>query len=401
MQSRRRNSNMSATGSENTTIKAEITNVIDGNSIPQSAWDSLVACGNTDTPFQNRYWLQSWLRTVGANEKPFFIKLTDGELIVGIVPLVIAASSVGPLKFRMLQFAGQPHADYGDFLLGENKTACLQALLAFILDHAHLWDVAAFEHLCETSPNLVAFREVLQAAAVPHDVAAHGVLPYVEIGSSFDDYWRGRSRKMRQEIASKGRRLEQLGNVTFKRYQSCEAPQYLASFSAMLKAGYSSKDRLDSDETFEQEQRFVAALMEDEKFASHIHFASLNLDGTPVAYHFGFVDNRAYYGYKTCYSPQYARCSPGMLMIKELMLECERSGIGTIDFLLGNESYKYHWADAERKSFNIRVFHNGWKSRLLYLWLAGIRPRLKENGMLVALVKMARRIRSKAKHRSA
>ncbi len=378
-------------------MKAEIITAIDDSSIPQSAWDGLLTCGNTNTPFQYRTWLQAWLQTVGADTEPFFIRLEDNGQIVGIVPLVIAASSLGPLRVRMLRFAGQPNADYGDFLLADDKEACLQALLAFILDHAHLWDVAAFEHLCETSPNLDSIRHVLQAAAVPHDVAASNVLPYAEVGPSFDEYWRQRSRHLRQMVANKGRHLAQHGKVTFNRYQSREALQYFDSFAAMLKASYIAKDNLKSEESFAQELNFFTTLMRDEKLAPHIYFSRLNLEDIPVAYHFGFADSRAYYLYKICYSPQYAWYSPGFLMLKELMMYCEQSGIGTVDFLLGDEPYKFRWADAQYKSFNIRVFHSGWKSRLIRLWLVDIRPRLKENGILVALVKMARRLRSKAK----
>ncbi len=375
-------------------MKAEIISTIDDNSIPQSIWDKLQAGGSSDTPFQNRYWLLAWLRTVGTNTKPFFIKLTEGEQIVGIIPLVIDSSSVGPLNFRLLRFAGQSNADYGDFLLGEDKEACIKTTLSFILAHAHLWDVAVFEHLCETSPNLAAFRKILEAAVVPHDAAVHGVLPYAGIGSSFDEYWRRKSRNMRNDIASKGRHLEQQGKVTFKRNQGYEALQVFDSFTAMLKAGYAAKSSFESIATFEQEKSFLAALLREAQLAPLIHFSSLNLDDVPIAYHFGFVDSRAYYDYKTCYSSQYARCSPGMLLVKELMLDCEQSSIGTVDFLLGDEPYKYRWANGERKSFNIRVFHKGWKSRLLRLWLAGIRPWLKKSGMLVNLVNKVRRLRN-------
>jgi CelD/BcsL family acetyltransferase involved in cellulose biosynthesis len=376
-------------------MKAEIIAAIDEESIPQSDWDSLIACGNTNTPFQHRDWLLIWLRTVGAKTEPFFIKLTDEERVVGLVPLVIAQSTLGPLNIRVLQFVGQPQADYGDFLLAENKAACLREMLSCILAHADLWDVATFEHICETSPNFPLFGDVLRQAEVPHQIISQEVLPYVEIGAAFNEYWGGRSRHLRQDVAKKERRLALLGNTTFKKYRGSEGLSFLEPFFLLLKIRDDYKDRLESGQAYERDRNFLAALLREEKLTPFIHFSSLDVDNLPIAFHFGFVDHQTVYYYKSAYSPEYAEYSPSKLLIKQLVLDCERCRYGTLDFLLGNEAYKYQWSTGEKTCYKINVFNDGWKSRLACWWLAGVRPCLKRSSLLVKAVKIGREIRRK------
>lgn len=372
-------------------IKADIVEGMDERVIPQEIWDRLCDCCNINTPFQNRDWLYVWLKTVGSNTKPFFIRLMQGETIVGFIPLVISLSAIGPIRLRTLKFAGQPEADYSEFMIGEDKRACLTAMFSCIIAYAEQWDVAEFDHLCDSSSNFPCLQEVLEELGLAHQVALYSVLPYAEIGHSFENYWALRSKNTRIDIDRKERRLERVGEVTFKRYHNEQGLLELESFFDMLQTRDGYKDRLGTMQSYEKDRIFITELMRNENLTPYIHFTSLTVNDTPIAYHFGFQDRHTLYYYKPAYSTEYMKYSPSRILLKRLTLDCVESKINIFDFLLGDEPYKYNWSTSERKCYNVRVFHQGLLSRIAFGWLVTVRPRIKKNDMIRGIVKKVRR----------
>jgi CelD/BcsL family acetyltransferase involved in cellulose biosynthesis len=77
--------------------------------------------------------------------------------------------------------------------------------------------------------------------------------------------------------------------------------------------------------------------------------SSFSAGDTLLAVHLGgMVQNRHYWWLPT-YDPEYARYSPGRLMLEAILEESYRQGHAEFDFLVGDEPYKWHYATHNRE----------------------------------------------------
>jgi CelD/BcsL family acetyltransferase involved in cellulose biosynthesis len=74
-------------------------------------------------------------------------------------------------------------------------------------------------------------------------------------------------------------------------------------------------------------------------------------DGIPVAAAFGFEADGVYYLYNSAYDPVAASASPGVVLIDRIVAHKIESGFRRLDFMKGDESYKYRLGAEARPLF--------------------------------------------------
>lgn len=76
-----------------------------------------------------------------------------------------------------------------------------------------------------------------------------------------------------------------------------------------------------------------------------VHYSELRLNDDLLSCHFGFFNSGWVYWYKPAYDRDYEKFSPGAVHIALLAQHGVERGWQGIDFLQGDESYKYRWAN--------------------------------------------------------
>jgi CelD/BcsL family acetyltransferase involved in cellulose biosynthesis len=76
------------------------------------------------------------------------------------------------------------------------------------------------------------------------------------------------------------------------------------------------------------------------------HYSVLRIGGTPVAWHIGFFDAGRLYYWVPTHDAAWSNCSPGKLLLAELIAQGCREGWREIHFLTGNHGYKLAWNPA-------------------------------------------------------
>src|SRR5437868_1220594 len=84
-----------------------------------------------------------------------------------------------------------------------------------------------------------------------------------------------------------------------------------------------------------------------------IRFSVLRLEGEPIAFHFGFEYNRRFIWYKPSFSAAHARLSPGEVLIKYLLEDVIDRGLEEFDFGVGEEAFKYRFANHVKHNHRI------------------------------------------------
>ena len=74
---------------------------------------------------------------------------------------------------------------------------------------------------------------------------------------------------------------------------------------------------------------------------------------------FGFESNDAYYLYNSAYAPDAARLSPGIVLVAALVRSAVRSGRRRLDFLKGDERYKFDLGAEPRPLYRVTAVLGG------------------------------------------
>ena len=83
-----------------------------------------------------------------------------------------------------------------------------------------------------------------------------------------------------------------------------------------------------------------------------LHLSYLSSNDEIVVIHFGMSDGKRIYWYLHSINPKYGKYSPGNLLIYYFILEACREGYEIVDFLRGDEDYKYKWGSKDK--FNVQ-----------------------------------------------
>jgi CelD/BcsL family acetyltransferase involved in cellulose biosynthesis len=92
-----------------------------------------------------------------------------------------------------------------------------------------------------------------------------------------------------------------------------------------------------------------------------------------VAFHYALATPEKYLLLKPGYDESLGECSPGQLLMEDVLKECVEGGLGEIDFLGPDMVWKRDWTDQVRPHAWRYVFRKGPKGRALcaakFRWL--------------------------------
>jgi CelD/BcsL family acetyltransferase involved in cellulose biosynthesis len=288
-------------------------------------WDGCIAVNPELTPFHSRQWLTSWATAYDATNLCFVLASLDQEGRLGaLLPLMRWKDTVRSLSYNA--------TDYTGMIWARDRGASAAALAEHIsvmveLEPIVLWNVRATDPLISILSSNNRLQLVSRTPISSIDLAASRFRP-----------WNQLARVSSRELARKKRRLSELDiDVAFAR--SVEA----STVDEMVDIHTRSWKQRGGPGSFEDTRRitFVRELVQS---GLQMLFVLMRLGRRLVSYRFGPIDNRTYYDWNTGTDPEYARESPGLVLL-QLVLErlqlSERAH--TVDFLRGSEDYKRAW----------------------------------------------------------
>ena len=179
-----------------------------------------------------------------------------------------------------------------------------------------------------------------------HEVLCHPetVSLGLDLPSTWEEYLATLTAKQRHEMRRKLRRLSKLGKVDYHSVKNSVAvPDAMNIFLKMFSE--SRKDKATFLTT--QMELFFRSLADTMAKAGLLRLDILELDTLPTAMVMCFDYNDCIYLYNSGYDPQYSYLSVGLLSKALCIKESIQEGKKRIDFLKGNENYKYHLGGKE------------------------------------------------------
>ena len=291
------------------------------------AWSSFPTSGPTVADQLGPFPFRSFLETVWRyrqDENADLITVADG-------PNMLALSVAG----THISFVGQENLTDYHSPIGATFGPLLGDVLRSHSGHSYSFDSMPREVADIVSHSLAAIGA--PSALVEHDATA-----VLELPSSFDAWLAGLAKKERHEVRRKRRRLEEaLGTPTIERLDADAVARFceMHRTSAGDKGAFMTSDMED----------YFADLVTDAGAAIH----GLVADGVVRAAAFGFETEDGYFYYNSAYDVEAASSSPGIVLVASMVEAQIERGAKVVDFLKGDERYKFRMGAISRPLFMI------------------------------------------------
>jgi CelD/BcsL family acetyltransferase involved in cellulose biosynthesis len=209
----------------------------------------------------------------------------------------------------------------------------------------------AFLERCLAEPGLVLDLHFLRADGVTvqaltaaasdldrrYTVEEEEVSPRIRLPGSWDEYLMALGKKNRHELRRKRRRLEDAGGWTITETHGDTLDQELQTFFEL----HARSTRAKADFLTQDVRSFFSHLCAHLEEEGWLSLRTLVFEGKPLAAVLGFIYRGTLLLYNSGYDPEYNRLAPGFVLMSEEVRLAIEAGLTEVDFLRGNEKYKY------------------------------------------------------------
>jgi CelD/BcsL family acetyltransferase involved in cellulose biosynthesis len=336
-----------------------------------STWESLSAQGLCPNLFMSYPWVATWAEHLEAVAAPAVVVGYSHGDAVGIAPLFRGKD--GRIGFPI---SPNPMSLRGELIVGEA--------------HGRDFGVAVLEHLGRT-------RRPLQLRGVPRGSITYSCLadpgrsrafirhertvreaPYIDIGTSWEEYLATRPRKVVHEWERKIRKIERAGGISVRTREGEDVESLVGRFVDV--EGRSWKEEHGSSIG----QRGVASFyIKVARLAAERGWFLpfwLELDGRIIAFVYGFVFGGAYWAIKTSYDQEHAELAPGVRLFYEVIGHTFRTGLARFDFVGHRSRWTGEWATGWLEHVDVALYPrspNGVVAYLAECWAAPALGRLR------------------------
>jgi CelD/BcsL family acetyltransferase involved in cellulose biosynthesis len=335
-------------------------------------WNAVVARGPADLPFVRHEWLAAWLDAFSPGGRLRVLVARDGGgAAIGLAPL-LEERSRGVVR---LVAPANEHSCRFEWALGADAPAAVASLWAHLRD-AVRWDVLLLRDLPRDGPTSTLLEPLARADG--HLTGRWESLrtPVLALGG------RGAEARtspgFRANLRRRARRLGERGAVSVLREDGTgDLSGALGEFFALERAGWKGA----RGTAIAEDPRLVAfyvRVARDAAARGALAIRALALDGRPIAIHLGLVHRGVYYLPKTTYDERLGTLSPGQLLQREVVAECEARGLAALDFLGPDMEWKRDWRPGHRPHDWLYVYRPSLAGRVRHGLKHRLRPLAKE-----------------------
>jgi CelD/BcsL family acetyltransferase involved in cellulose biosynthesis len=186
----------------------------------------------------------------------------------------------------------------------------------------------------------------------------------------------GTRPKFRSHLRRAKRQLEEQGTLELKHYSTAD-PEGLKKFYALEASGWKGEEgtAIKCDPCT---RRFYDSVAQAAARDGYLSLDFLELNGKPIAGHFGFNLRGRYFLAKAGYDEAFRRHGPGQLLVNEILSQTPARGLREFDFVGPATWDESRWASARRTNYRVFIFRKGWYGELLYELRISVRDAVRK-----------------------
>lgn len=358
------------------------------------AWHALEAY-ETASMFQSRAFIAAWAQAAAGacGETLIYVSAHRGEEPVLVLPLALRRYAGA----RVLTWAAQAHANYGmglfhpdlmaEFASGERD---IDALIKAIAHHVG----ADIVHL-QNQPAHWAGRDNPFASSVRAMRSANDTF-VLRLEDDFQkQYKRLFSSRTISNLKRKQRKLEDFGKVAFEGPQEQDRREDVLGWFFETKTAQLALSGRASPFSLSRIQQLYRSLA---RHTARFDIDALDVGGTHVAVGLTMREgNTAYLLNSVHQGAEYARCSPGALLLHRMVAQAHGHGARIYDFGPGALPYKLEWEPEETPllftTHLVNPLHVGAYALLVFKEL--VKAKVKRDPHLSGLVARVRAVKGR------
>lgn len=292
-------------------------------------WDDLVAASGAPSVFLTSGWLAAWAETL-ATHPLLAVRVRQGDRMVAAA--AFEATDDG------IRFAGNGASDYADIIIANDidDNAAAQALREVLRTASEAFPGANHFDLRRIPPGSRSLGLLTQTGFFV--TTRQGVEAPCMCMSAAPE------KLKKKSLVRHERGLEKCGAVECSTWRNAAdvLPRLDGFFDLHVKRWRDTT----SPSLFlhEPHRAFYRRAAEHLGTLGALRYTEVSLDGRTLAAHFGFSWLGRFTWYKPCFDPEYAKLSPGEVLIKRLIELAMAEQAACFDFTIGNEAFKHRFA---------------------------------------------------------
>jgi hypothetical protein len=310
-------------------------------------WNALLQKSSARTVFLTWEWLSSWASCyLDPGRKLFLLAVYRQNALIGIAPWYVQTVRQGVFHSRQIRFLGTPESgsDYLDVIALEGKEReVAAALFAFLLNEARfLWDSLLLRDIPADSLFYLHFSSRIEGSGKYSEISNGSFCPVASVANDLPEAPVSARRKQKYDRdMSVLKRSAVISHRTYAHKSAAEGINLFFSF-AQGRSGYAPSLR--------GLLTAFSAKCRDTSVQADILSADEKVIAGIVHLRYGFEQ----YVYLLATDKQYnPKISVGNVLVGLCITKAVQQGIRQYDFLKGAEPYKFHWANAGRRSLNL------------------------------------------------
>lgn len=277
--------------------------------------------------------IEAWLKTYIPLRKltPIYIKATQGESTL-FLPLVLWTKNWKNAFVRSIVAIGYSDFDYHNpIILGaepDNKSiSAFWEELIFFLKSKYKFDSFIFDGITD----VMAIGEGWKRGEICPQLNLKDI-------SNEDELMKFFKTSLRGDLRRQMRRLEEIGQLQFKEYNSWEEipsetfKEFMRQHSLRWPKAYKAP-------------HFHENLLREGLKSGVVHFSTLSVGDKEIAWHLGFSYRKRFYYYMPAGNQDYLKYSPTKVHLFYLIRRAVEQGYDVFDHLRGEENYKSGWSN--------------------------------------------------------
>jgi CelD/BcsL family acetyltransferase involved in cellulose biosynthesis len=326
-------------------------------------WDALARASASGGPFARSGWTRVWHESF-APRHPLKVLCARREgRAVAFAPFIERRGRLARCPVRLWQSPSNEHTQRTDWALERQPEAALSALWGTLREQP--WEVlllrdvvvggavdAGISRAAERDGFLVARRPALESPWLP-------ALSGEALEGQLDAKFRANLRRRRRQLAKQG-------EVRLERVEGGARLEAALEEGFRVEASGWKGARGTAMASQPETRRFYTSLARLAAAEGWLALYSLSAGGRPVAFHYGLQCGDTYYVLKPGYDESVGGCSPGQLLVGEVLQDLARRGAREFDFLGPKMGWKLDWTDRLRPHCWLFVLRPTVKGRLLH-----------------------------------
>ena len=328
-------------------------------------WNALVR-ETRDEPFLRHEFFRIWLDNFAprASLRVLLGRDVEGKLVAAL-PLIEERGSILGAPVRRLIAAANAHSCRFD-LIARDTRAAGQMFFAHLATRGG-WDVLVLQDVREGGGGWSIYRTA-RDAGFPAGALLSLASPFFALPPTPGEMEARLRSKFKANLRRRRRKLEAMGEVALEHVTG--GPDLYGR----LEEGYALeafgwKGRRGSAIALEDRRwGFYTELARAASYRGYLSLYFLRVGGRAVAFHYGLQVGGRYYLLKPAYDETMSECSPGQLLMEEVVRHSIARGVKEFDFLGPDMPWKREWADMVRPHYGLWIFPDTPYGRALHAY---------------------------------